>query len=71
MTAWLYGYVKKHMLELSRLYSSHQIEIGSEAFKGAFVKHRSAVTQCDIVPPQQLLPEQGNDCRPSTLLQKR
>ena len=28
----------------SRVYSSYQMDIGSEAFKRAFVKHRNAVT---------------------------
>ena len=34
----------KHMLKHSRLYSSFQLDIGSEVFKRAFVAHRNAVT---------------------------
>ena len=43
MTAWLYEYAKKHMSKHSRMYSSCQIDVGSGAFKRAFVKHRNAV----------------------------
>ena len=43
MTAWLYEYAKKHMEKHSRMYSSYQIDIGSEAFKQAFIRHRNAV----------------------------
>ena len=44
MTAWLYEYAKKHMSKHSRVYSAYQLNIGSGAFKRAFVTHRNAVT---------------------------
>ena len=44
MTAWLYEYAKKHMSKHSRIYSSYQMDVGSGAFKPAFVTHRNAVT---------------------------
>ena len=44
LTAWVYEYAKKHMSKHIRVYRSCQIDIGSEAFKRAFVTHRNAVT---------------------------
>ena len=41
MTACLYEYAKRHMSKHSRVYSSYQMEIGSEAFKRSFVTHPS------------------------------
>ena len=35
---------KKHLSKHSRVYSSYQIDIGSEAFKRAFVTHPNALT---------------------------
>ena len=43
-TAWLYEYAKKHMSKHGRVYSGYQLDIGTEAFKRAFVTHRNAVT---------------------------
>ena len=44
ITALLYEYAKKHKSKHSRVYSSYQMDIGSEAIKQAFVTHRNAVT---------------------------
>ena len=44
MTAWLYGYAKKHMSKHGRVHSAYQLDIGTGAFKRAFVTHRNAVT---------------------------
>ena len=44
MTAFFYEYAKKHMSKHSRVYSSYQMEIGSEALQQALVTHRNAVT---------------------------
>ena len=44
MTAWLYEYAKKHLSKHSKVCSSYLMDIGSEAFKRAFVTHRIAVT---------------------------
>ena len=43
-TAWLYEYAKKHMSKHGRVYSGYQLDIGTGAFKRAFVTHRNAVT---------------------------
>ena len=45
LTAWLYEYAKMHMSKHIREYRSCQMDIGSEAFKRAFVTHRNAVTR--------------------------
>ena len=42
MTAWLYEYAKKRMSKHSRIYSSYQMDVGSAAFKRAFV----AASEC-------------------------
>ena len=44
MTAWLYECAEKRMSKHSRIYSSYQMDIGSGAFKRAFVKHWNAAT---------------------------
>ena len=44
MIAWFYENAKTHMLKHSRMYSSFQLDIGSEDFKQVFVTHRNAVT---------------------------
>ena len=44
MSAWLYEYAKKHMSKHGRVYSVYQLDIGTGAFKRAFVTHRNAVT---------------------------
>ena len=44
MTAWEYEYAKKHMSKHGRVYSVYQLDIGTGAFKRAFVTHRNAVT---------------------------
>ena len=40
MTAWLYEFAKKELSKHSKVYSSYQLDIGSEAFERAFVTHR-------------------------------
>ena len=44
MTAWLHENAKKHMSKHSRVYSAYQLDIGTGAFKRAFVTHRNTVT---------------------------
>ena len=44
MTAWLYGYAKKHMSKHSRVYSACQLDIGAGAFERIFITNRNAVT---------------------------
>ena len=44
LTAWLYEYAKKHISKHGRVYSVYQLDIGTGAFKRAFVTHRNAVT---------------------------
>ena len=39
-----YEHAKKHMSKHSRVYSSYQMDIGSEAFKRTFVTNRTKVT---------------------------
>ena len=44
MSIWLYDDAKKHMLNHGSVYSSYQMDIGSEDFKRVFVTHRIAVS---------------------------
>ena len=41
---WFRAYMTTSLYKHSRLYSSYQLNIGSVAFKCAFVTHRNAVT---------------------------
>ena len=43
MTTELYKYAKKHLSKHSRVYTSCQMDIGSEAFKHTFVTQRNSV----------------------------
>ena len=44
MVAWLHEYAMKLMSKHSRVYSSYQMDVESDAFKRAFVTHCNAVT---------------------------
>ena len=67
MTACLYEYAKKHMSKHSRVYRAYQLDIGTGAFKRAFVTHRiekttavkrtSRASKCDGREREEMLKE--------------
>ena len=44
MTSWMYERAKRHMSRNTEAYQSFQLDIGSGAYKRAFLTHRNAVT---------------------------
>ena len=44
MTSWMYERAKRHMSRNTEAYQSFQLDIGTGAYKRAFLTHRNAVT---------------------------